>query len=1261
MEHSLRLSWGLAWSIALLLAGIALCTAGAEVARWCLSWPLNPECAPPVVGLGERVVIKLPSHIDTVNGLWKGDAKVRVVPPSDLDRRHSLSVYTQNDQWGKEIPRARPGKEQLWVSVVMPPSQPADGVLDLDINLHVVYPKPGRQVVFFSEGHKYCHHRIRVAVSPVPNAGVFFTVIWWACMVCGVGLGAYGFFRTIDTLRGVGRPQSGAIACKTEGPSSHVQGDHGPVRPAPLAHTSAVSCFPEDSTTPGMSPWQRLWYRFPHKLWQPFFSKWWVRVLCVLCPIVFVLFHLLFFFPSWGLTLLRLWSLRRKAARLCSECQFDEAVLVARRRQVLSRRVLEKLHPRHYTGLSELAALYELTGVYAAAEELYREAVDCRRAVLGTGHPEFGVSLDRLGAVLTALGNYAEAEAVLREASRRIRAACGEQHPQFGTVLRHLGSLYLATGSPGEAEPFVRQAAEVHKAALGEGHPEYALSLSALASWHVAAGNYPQAEDLQRRALAVLHETWGRRHPEYARCLERLAAIRTAQGEWGEAESLLRQALAVLQSLFGRSHPACGSCLAALGALYSRRGDYASAEVALRQAMDITRTLLGEYHPEHARGLCDLADLCAATGREAIALALLRRAACLHDRCAGQAFALGAESRRLALLETIREASYQFLSLVVLRLSASADAVRAGLDLVLRRKALAAEMMATQRDVAAKLSGRYPALRPGMRALAELQREIAERTLAGPGEEGPQAHEEQLAAQNARKEQLEAQLARQIPKVQLEQKLRQAGLEAVADALPSGSALAEFVCFPVRAAGTVSAPDRGPRPYRYAVFLLPAAEPGNVRVIDLGDAAPIDGLIAAFCAGVTGDAELRDLARVSLEPTADATAGDRLRAAVFDPLADALGGCRRLFLAPDGDLSRLPFEALPLADGRHLLDTYRLSYVGVGRDLLRFPFCSDRPPAGPLVAADPDFDLAREAVAPASTPPVARRLSRDLDRSRCHFTRLPGTRAEGERIARRLGVQPLLDGAALEGRLKACRSPRLLHLATHGFFLPDQPRDLERLGRDLKLMGVGETPGLGRLSGPGMEDPMLRSGLALAGANTFLKGAAPPPEAEDGLLTAADVAGLDLLDTELVVLSACETGLGAVHAGEGVFGLRRAFTVAGAKTLVMSLWKVPDLATAFLMDRFYDNLLTRGLDRDLALSEAQRATRDATVGQLRREWLTPTAIEQFAVGSADARRHLEHLAGQADDHRPFASPFYWGAFICQGDPAPLPAANRADG
>jgi CHAT domain-containing protein len=489
----------------------------------------------------------------------------------------------------------------------------------------------------------------------------------------------------------------------------------------------------------------------------------------------------------------------------------------------------------------------------------------------------------------------------------------------------------------------------------------------------------------------------------------------------------------------------------------------------------------------------------------------------------------------------------------------------------------------------------------------------------------------------------------------LHQRLSESSPQAVALNLPEGTALVEFVVYL----------DVNLHSIRYLAFILLSGEPGGAKLIDLGPIATIDRLIANFRAGITGRAELGEGGG---EPhpgmaTPGESAGNRLRAVLFDPLTNALRGRKWLLLAPDGNLNLLPFGVLPLPDGRFLLDEYRISYVGVGRDVLRFQSPSGRQPGEPLVVADPDFDLTVRADATAEPvrlgDPAVNRTSRDLGRGRYHFPRLPGTRVEGERVGARVGVQALLCGEALEGQLKGCHSPRILHLATHGFFLPDPKRELSHpFGRNLEPGFASGPAGLGPLSGLGMENAMLSSGLALAGANTFLRGGVLPEEAEDGILTAEDVAGLDLLDTELVVLSACDTGLGEVHIGEGVFGLRRAFIVAGAKTLVMSLWKVPDLATAFLMDCFYNNLLTRGLHRDLALSEAQQATRDVTVDQLRAEWLTCAAIDQLAGGDVEARRVLAELARQPDDHRPFEHPFYWGAFICQGDTAPLPAANN---
>jgi CHAT domain-containing protein len=278
-----------------------------------------------------------------------------------------------------------------------------------------------------------------------------------------------------------------------------------------------------------------------------------------------------------------------------------------------------------------------------------------------------------------------------------------------------------------------------------------------------------------------------------------------------------------------------------------------------------------------------------------------------------------------------------------------------------------------------------------------------------------------------------------------------------------------------------------------------------------------------------------------------------------------------------------------------------------------------------IVLADPDFDFGTEGATPGRPPHIeaageTTELADSNDRGDDllnvpRFDRLLATRNEGQWVAKTVGVECLLGSDALEGRVRSSHSPWILHLATHGFFLPNLARDLDSEPAGSNGLSVGS--GAKRLYGTAIRNPLLRSGVALAGANTWLNGGTPPPEAEDGLLTAEDVSGLDLLDTELVVLSACETGLGEIRTGEGVFGLRRAFVLAGAKTLIMSLWKVPDEQTRELMEEFYRRLMS-GESRSGALRRAQMAIRDR-----------------------------------------YADPGYWGAFVCQGDFRPIIAAVSA--
>jgi tetratricopeptide (TPR) repeat protein/CHAT domain-containing protein len=905
----------------------------------------------------------------------------------------------------------------------------------------------------------------------------------------------------------------------------------------------------------------------------------------------------------------------------------------------IRRKTLGEAHPSVATCIGNLAALYYAIGNYAQAELFYQQALAIQRVALGEGHPDIAANLNNLAVLYKSTGNYIRAELFYRQALALWRAALGEGHPNVAACLNNVGMLYYEMGDYTQAESLYQQALASQRAISGEMHPAVASYLNNLAALSRAVGNYPQSEQLYQQALTIRRKILGVRHPSFAVSLDNLAELYRTMGDYAQAEPLYRQALEIRRAALGEIHPEVAASMNNLGAMYCAIGNYTEAEALYKQAQEITGTTLGEVHPSFVVSLNNLARVYAATSRETEAMTMMKRAASTDDKMIGQVFSLGSERQRMSYLTTLRGNFDAFLSLVFQRFPHSRAEVRTALDLVLRRKAIGAEALAAQRD--AILGGRYPDLAPKLHELAILRAQIAQKALAGAGSEGLEVHQQLLAAWSAQQERLEADLAHQIPEMNLAQKLQAADWQAIAKALPPMAALVEFVRFDVFDFHAVPARrERRWKAAHYAAFVLVADEPASVHMIDLGEADPIDQLITTFRTAITGETEANTHERKGLSRTARSQgekslgtrymkpglvqrstekyrgAGIALRRAILDPLVAALGDRERLFLAPDGDLNRLPFEVLPADDGRHLIDTYQISYLSTGRDVLRFRATSGGRVASSLIVADPDFDLSATNEPTIAEATQARgRRSRDLKRGSLHFDRLSGIRKEGEHIARMLGVQPFLEGKALEGRLKACHSPYILHIATHGFFLPDQRHDpnTDAVNADSLIPTKSASGGrLDRFLEQHVENPLLRSGLALAGANTWNRGGVLPPEAEDGLLTAEDVSGLDLLSTELVVLSACETGLGKVHVGEGVFGLRRAFVLAGARTLVMSLWKVPDQQTRELMEHFYHGILA-GQPRADALRKAQLAMK-AT----------------------------------------YQDPYYWGAFICQGDPNPVP-------
>ena len=819
---------------------------------------------------------------------------------------------------------------------------------------------------------------------------------------------------------------------------------------------------------------------------------------------------------------------------------------------------LEAMHGPHHPyiamTLGSLASLNSNRGNMELAQKQLEQALDIFDKCGESNSPSAARSLLSLAELHAEASRYGLAGKLSDRALRILKAGLEPHDPEIGEALHKIGRIEQALGDLDGAYARFEQALEIFGKAYGEDSPPVTSVLNNMVNVNLERFRYDLAVQNARRVVEAHLRLQHQQSREYIMALSNLASALLGLGDHEDAAQVYEECLAQLKSAGRELTRDYATVLNNLGLLNNDRGDCEAAEAYHRTALEIRKQRCDVGHPFIFQSMNNLALVLAATGRLNEALDLKLRVETFADDEIGAVFTAGSERQRLTVHERFRGQLYSFLSLVRMFRPESPKAIRNALDLVLRRKGVGAEALWAQRD--AVLSGRYPGLKLKLQELGQLRQDIASAALAAAQDGGGTLDKHQLE----RREALERELARSIPEMNLADKLRTANHEVLADALPRDSALLEFVrCGDYDYAARPLLGENRWGTERYLVFVLLAGAPEQVQMLDLGEAEPIDALIAHYRASV--DIGGRELQPVN--PAKKEQKGQELRTAIFDPLVAALDGRTRLFIAPDGNLTRVNWSALPDTCGACLIESFHISYLCTGRDLLRQKLVTELQAGPSLVLGDPDYDLV--AAAGSAKVECTSNQSRAMTRSGLRFDRLPGTLGEAREIAKILGARPLLGAEALERRVKEAYSPLVLHFATHGFFLPD---------------ARGDT----RLSH--VENPLLRSGLALAGANTWLKGGVLPAEAEDALLNAEDVVCMDLLATELVVLSACDTGLGAVHVGEGVFGLQRAFLEAGASTLIMSLWRVPDEDTRSLMIDFY-NGLTNGLPKDEALREAQ--------------------------------------------------------------------------
>ncbi|XXY21910.1 CHAT domain-containing tetratricopeptide repeat protein [Sorangium sp. So ce216] len=849
-------------------------------------------------------------------------------------------------------------------------------------------------------------------------------------------------------------------------------------------------------------------------------------------------------------------QLNGRAVELEQAGRYDEAIPLARRALELRERALGLDHPDVAESLNTLATLLDAKGDHAAAEPLYRRALAIREKALEPEHSDVAQSLDNLALLLRAKGDIAAAEPLHRRALAIVEKALGPEHPNVAHSLNGLALSLQAKGDYVGAEPLFRRALAIREKALGPEHADVAQSLENLALLLQDKGDYAATEPLFRRALAIVEKALGPEHPNVAHSLNGLALSLQIKGDLAAAEPLFRRALAVREKALGPEHPGVAQSLENLALLLYAKGDLAAAEPPLRRALAIVEKALGPEHPNVANSLSNLAALLWARGAPARTLPLVQRATEIRERVLSSVLAAGSERQKHAFTWTVQTETDMTVSLHVGALPERADAARLALAVLLQRKGRVLDAVT---DMLAQLRTRgRPEDQAKLAELARLRGELATGTLRGPAPgEDVSRHIDALARLRADVEALERDLAARYTALAAER--RAVTLKAVQAALGPGAALVEIALF--QPFDPRARPDRMFGDPHYVAYVVHRT--GESRWVELGPAARIDALVA----------EARAL--LSAAQPRYAEVARKLDEKVMQPVRQLLGEVREVYLSPDGELNLVPFAALVDERGQFLLARYRFTYLTSGRDLLRLEVTqaeSSRSP--PLVMGAPAYG--EGGGAPAGETSGRRSGSMGT----MQFVALPGTELEAREVAKLLpDARLLLDKDATEAAVKALAGPAIVHLATHGFFL-GQAREASHSPGGLRALVPVPQP---RALPPLPENPLLRSGLALAGANLRRS------DSEDGVLTALEVAGLDLWGTKLVALSACETGVGEPYRGEGVYGLRRALVLAGADSQIISLWKVDDAATRDLMTAYYGRLKAADEGRSDALREVQLA------------------------------------------------------------------------
>ena len=826
--------------------------------------------------------------------------------------------------------------------------------------------------------------------------------------------------------------------------------------------------------------------------------------------------------------------------------------------------VFGKNNLNYATSLNNLAMYYSSIGNFSEALSHDKEALEIREHLLGKEHPDYAASLSNYADDYFRIGNYSEAIHLCLEALEIRKSIFSTRHPKYAESLHNLSSYYSAIGQNSDAIRLGTEALIIQKDNYGNEHPGYALSLSNLAVYNFFLGNYKEAKDLGIEAMTIRKKVLGAKHPKYAESLLNLSIYHYMLGNFSEAIELGMEAIDIQKRLFGPDFPDYAHSLINLALYHLGIKNYSKALQLAAEAMEISKKLFGVEHPIYAFSLNNLALCHYKMGNYSDTYNLLKQCTDISKKYIQNSF----PNLSFQLQKSLWEKKFGTKFLVFFPSVVYKHQISESVSELYDKTTLFAKGILLNTNIAMRtlilengdsaLIARYDALTANKNIYdKQLEKPIKERII--------DIDSLQLVIQRQ-----EMELARDSKAYGDFARNLRIKWQDVQQRLGNNDLAIEFLDFPLY--GTDST-------MYVALTLKKGYDNPHMTILF----------------------EKRQLKSITEDHYYTNT---DLYNLIWKPLEEELSGVENVYFSPSGDLHRIGIEYIPVTMTENICDKYNLHRLSSTRQLayiqnetkgdkcvlyggLKYDAVSDTIPASPSTRENRGYTF------------VSRAIVDSLD-IRGSYKYLPGTKEEADHIFSYLNSHSIphkyyYGAAGTEESFKGLdgSKPKTLHIATHGFYMTEQDAERKNFARPLLQE---ETRGYHE------DKPMTRSGLLLSGCSRALNHENIPDGIEDGILTADEISKLDLRGLDLVVLSACQTGLGDITSGEGVFGLQRGFKNAGAKTIIMSLWKVSDIATQHLMTSFYNHYLS-GMPKEQSFRMAQKELRELIgPGQNKPDW-----------------------------------------------------------